>query len=1045
MRWSALLLLAAVVSACNCGPRPGRDGGMMEDDAGTAGGSGTGGGTNLAGGMGGSGGGEEVDAGPAPMLRIQRVLPPRGPSAGNTTVTLTGSGFLRDFAGSGSQAKPLTQLRFGMNPVIDYIIIDDRTLELRTPPGTTGQQTVRITNPNGTFLCSNCFTYYDELVVTGTTPRESPMRGGGTITIDGAGFTADTLVLIGGQATPEMTLVSPARITAVIPRGLVDDLVDVTVYNKNGAGTLRRHFRYFKDLRISGVTPATAPINDAATSVVITGQGFTGATSVRFGAVDATGFTVDSDTSITVTAPSSAMAGAVDLNIVTPRDAWVAKKAFSYYDPAGTFAAFAVFPHVAYPGQQVTLMGHALNAGMLNVTIGGQPVTVGARTFSTAVLTVPLRGGAARKADVVANTATLAQGFTFRVAAAALAPPNGPSAGGTAATLTGTAIPADALIAVGALDATGVVVTGEASATLVTPKGSGGQANELWVREAADVENEAVLGQAFTFDEPLSIGRVSPDRGAIAGNTLVTVLGSGFGIGNATGTLVKFGGNVCKDIKVVDQHTLTCRTPKGDVGTVDVTIERLGPTDQLPGGFSYFDPRSISGGLSGGPLVGTLNVTVLESTQGAFGAPVPLASVILGVDSSTPFQGLTDSRGQITFSDPSLVKAQTVTVYKENFATTTVTAVNAENLTVFVARTGGGEPSPGQPPPGVPPSQISGRVTGFKAPRMLVMGETLEARVFVAQTSLYGGPPFRSPGTRAGEKWQVVADGGEYLVFSAAGLRAVYAVMGIANRNLNSFTPYLMGVKRGVTTSADTPATNQNIILDTYLDMTVPIRIDGALKFSGNDANNNVYAWLDLGAEGFVPNPNNWATGTQVWSSVSGTLPDFQFPNFPRLDGDNFIFMNIALGTLPTDPYSLYFRRQPGNIGDGTMGVTIGTMLPPPHPVVVGLTNGQFNGNITWTLPPGPTANILQVNVFMPTLAGNVTLWSVVLPGTETQVALPPPAVLALRNAYMGTQLGVQILASRSPKFAYNQWTYDTLSGVSWSSYTLTESDPFLP
>jgi hypothetical protein len=222
----------------------------------------------------------------------------------------------------------------------------------------------------------------------------------------------------------------------------------------------------------------------------------------------------------------------------------------------------------------------------------------------------------------------------------------------------------------------------------------------------------------------------------------------------------------------------------------------------------------------------------------------------------------------------------------------------------------------------------------------------------------------------------------------------------------------------------------------------VPITIDGPLNIGAGPAMNNVYAWLDLGAEGFVPNPNNWGTGTTIWSSCSGTGASLSFANFPRLDGSNFIFMNLALGMLPTDPYSLYFRRQPG---DMSLGVTVGPMLPPPNPVIVGTANGSFDGNITWTLPVGPTANILQVNIVLPTLFGDVTLWSIVLPGTETQVTLPPPAVLSLRNAWMGNSLNVQILASRSPKFAYNQWTYDTLSGVSWSSYTLTESAPFQP
>ncbi|MBK7864544.1 MAG: IPT/TIG domain-containing protein [Archangiaceae bacterium] len=1029
-----LAVVLATASGCNCGPtRPMNDGGTPVDDGGFDAGQPPDSGVDPA-------DGGDPDAGPPPTLKILKVLPPRGPSAGGTPVTLQGSAFLRNFARTGSEAKPSTTLKFGMNNVIDYTIIDDQTIELRAPPGTVGAQTVRITNPNGTFLCNSCFTYFDELALSQASPKEGPLRGGGTVTLEGSGFTEDSEVLIGGQASPQVTFVSSNRLTVVVPRGLVADLVDVTVYNKNGVGNLRRYYRYYPDLRIALFAPAAAPINSASTLVAITGQGFTGATSVKFGAADATGFVVESDTRINVNAPLSATAGSVDVSIVTPRDSWVAKKAFGYYDPAGGFAVYSVFPHVAYAGQQVTLLGQGLDQGGLTVSIGGQAVVVGARGPGAAVLTVPARGGAARKSDVTANAATLTQGFTWRLAASALAPPQGPSAGGTAATLTGAALPSDALIALGALDATNVVVSGEGSATLTTPKGSGGAPNDAWVREAADLENEAVLSAAFTFNEPLTIGRVQPERGAIAGNTLVTVLGSGFGIGNATGTLVKFGNNVAKDIKVIDQHTLTCRTPKGEIGTVDVTIERLGPTDVLPGGFSYFDPRSISGGLSGGPLTGTLNITVLDSTQGFYGSPVPLANVMLGIDSSTPFQGLTDSRGQITFSDPSLVKAQTVTVYKDNYETTTITQVNSENLTVFVAQTGGGDPSPAPPPPGVPASVISGKVTGFKAPRALIAGESLEARVFVAQTSLYAGPPFRSPPSRAQEKWQVIVDGGEYLVFTGAGLRAVYAIMGIANRGLNSFTPYLMGVKRGITTSPDVPATNQTIVLDTYLDLTVPITIDGPLTINGSAATNNVYAWLELGAEGFVPNPNNWGTGTQVLSSCTGVGSSLSFAGFPHLDGSNFIFMNLALPLDPSDPYSIYFRRQPG---DMSTGVTIGPLLPPPE--MVAPAGGTFNGTVQWRLPPGPTADILQVSINLPTLFGPVTLWSIVLPGTETQVVLPPPAVQKLRNEQMGQDLYVEILASRSPKFSYNQWTYDTLSGVSWSSFSVTDSLMFKP
>ena len=766
-RWMTVLTAvaaAAVLSGCSCGPqRPVRDGGEPRVDSGFDAGDVDAGGAD-------AGDAGDVDAGPPPMLRLKRVLPPRGGAAGGTNVLIEGTGFIRDFATSGTGAKKVTTLKFGSNSVIDYQIIDDETLELRAPAGIAGPTSVVMTNPLGTFNCNSCFTYYDELIVTGITPKQGPLAGGNEVVIDGQGFTSDVEVLFGVFSAPKVVFVSSKQLKVTVPRGQVADLVDLTVYNKNGVANARRVYQYFGDLRISAVTPGTGTIA-GGTSVVLSGAGFSNATSLKFGAVNATSFTVISDSQLQAMTPAGG-SGAVDVSVVTPRDSWTAKKAFTYFDPAGTFAVFAVFPHVARPGDVVTLTGQALNAGSLTVTLGGVSAVVGSTTFSTAVVTIPMRGAAPRRSDVLAtagaSNGTLAQGFTWRLGVASVNPTFGPAAGATSVALSGTALPADAQIFFGALAGTAPVVGSETDLTVVTPPGSGGAASDVKVREAADLENEAVLTAGFTFEEVLAIGRVQPERGAIAGNTLVTVLGAGF----RDGVTVAFGLNKAKDVKVVDSHTLTCRTPKADnAGVVDVQAARLTASDTLLGGFSYFDPRSISGGLSGGPLVGTLNISVLDSTQGFYGSPVPMATVMLGIDAATPYQGLTDARGQLTFSDPSLVKAQSVTVFKDGYESATVTNVNAENLTVFIQRTGGGGGPPGPPPPGVPPSVISGRVTGFKAPRPLLATESLEARVFVTQTSLFGGPPFAGLPNKSKEKWQVVVDGGEYLVFTGAGLR----------------------------------------------------------------------------------------------------------------------------------------------------------------------------------------------------------------------------------------------------------------------------------
>src|SRR5438270_11772122 len=196
-----------------------------------------------------------------------------------------------------------------------------------------------------------------------------------------------------------VTIVTRMQLKAVVPRGQVADLVDVTVYNKNCGSNSRRVYRYVADLRVGSVTPPTGPVA-GGTSVTLTGSGFSAATAVKFGALDATSFNVVSDSVLTAVTPAAAAVGAVDVSVVTAIDGWTAKKAFAYFDPAGSFAVFSVFPHVARPGEVVTLTGQALDSGGLAVTLGGVAATVGATTFSSAQLTVPARGLAPRKSDV---------------------------------------------------------------------------------------------------------------------------------------------------------------------------------------------------------------------------------------------------------------------------------------------------------------------------------------------------------------------------------------------------------------------------------------------------------------------------------------------------------------------------------------------------------------------------------------------------------------------------------------------------------------------
>lgn len=91
---------------------------------------------------------------------------------------------------------------------------------------------------------------------------------------------------------------------------------------------------------VTGVSPGSGPV-PGGTSVMITGSGFTGTTAVNFGATAASSFTVNSDTSITATAPAATAAGPVDVTVTTPSGTSATSSAdqFTYTYPFAGYQA----------------------------------------------------------------------------------------------------------------------------------------------------------------------------------------------------------------------------------------------------------------------------------------------------------------------------------------------------------------------------------------------------------------------------------------------------------------------------------------------------------------------------------------------------------------------------------------------------------------------------------------------------------------------------------------------------------------------------------
>lgn len=108
----------------------------------------------------------------------------------------------------------------------------------------------------------------------------------------------------------------------------------------------------------------------SGTSITITGSGFTGATSVRFGGVSASSFVVNSSTQITATVAPGSYTGSVS---VTLPFVTVSKPVYFFTTPvAPTVSSFT--PTSAGTGSQVTISGSKFT-GASEVSFGGTPAS----------------------------------------------------------------------------------------------------------------------------------------------------------------------------------------------------------------------------------------------------------------------------------------------------------------------------------------------------------------------------------------------------------------------------------------------------------------------------------------------------------------------------------------------------------------------------------------------------------------------------------------------------------------------------------------------
>ena len=297
---------------------------------------------------------------------ISTIVPVQGPLAAGTDVIITGT----DFSPAGT-----TTVEFGDGRFATGVVVNGAGTQITcdAPAGlAAGPVTVTVTSVGGEDATT--YTYYGTPTITALDPNFGPEAGGNDVTITGTNFSslASLSVTFGGQAATVKSRTSATEIVCTAPAGT--GTVNVVVSAIGGTSGAAQ-YQYMKTPAVTGVNPAGGPLTNGPT-VTITGQYFTGATGVMFGADAATNVDINvAGTQITCDPPDALADGTVDV-IVTSGigNSPVSDNAkYTYWEPP-TITSIDPDQGPEAGGNSVDILGSNFSPGS-QVTFGGVAVT----------------------------------------------------------------------------------------------------------------------------------------------------------------------------------------------------------------------------------------------------------------------------------------------------------------------------------------------------------------------------------------------------------------------------------------------------------------------------------------------------------------------------------------------------------------------------------------------------------------------------------------------------------------------------------------------
>ncbi|MGZ3871794.1 MAG: IPT/TIG domain-containing protein [Mucilaginibacter sp.] len=421
-----------------------------------------------------------------------------------------------------------------------FYVANSTQMEAVAPQGITSGA-ITVTNPYGTVSRAG-FTVLNPPKITSFSPT---IGGRGTkVIIKGSNFTNVTNVNIAGLYTSPK-VISSTEIDATINADVGYSSTDkVSVYTAGGMAEVAG-FTFVDPPQVNDFSPYTAA---AGSTVTITGNNFNGATSVKFGGVEAQSFTIQSSSVIkaVVGTGSSGM-----ITITTPGGSSGYSSYFYYLPPP---SIYAVYPMKGGIDTYVSIQGNNLSG--TDVYFGGIKAVVAYNYGSYITAQVPV---GAKSGDIevkVNGSSAKISGFVVLPSPAITAFSPDTAAMGDTVTITGTHFENASLVSFGNVGANFSVID---SATIKAVVSSGASGNVSVVSAGGT----ATLG-GFSHKGP-SISSISPTT---AGKGDIVIV-NGTNFTNITG--VSFGGVPATAFTVISPAKISAIVGTGSSGIVTVT------------------------------------------------------------------------------------------------------------------------------------------------------------------------------------------------------------------------------------------------------------------------------------------------------------------------------------------------------------------------------------------------------------------------------------------------------------------------------------------